>query len=473
MQKVLTKYWLTVHVGFLLLISCLIPFLYAGKLLTPLLWLSAVTIEAAMLLPSVRYGETLADARERERVALVKDPLFYLGFLFLVYTCLQGINSGCRLTYLSDADVWQFTSPALDWAPFGVDGVAAWNQFSIWTVCVVGCLCLRHAMSQSCKRYLLQWAVVLCGLLSVLAIVCFYFPERTGSSFCFPLKNGGTWMGTFSGFWLLVGMGVLAEALSNQRRGVRALFLFGVVGNLMGMLVFSDLWSFLLYSVLFLVIFLYWMVYLRSCTPKFTQFKLFVVSILVPVLIGLGVSMMKTNSIVPKVVAVASIGEQWRPLMATKEIRTTAALKIWQEHPWVGVGPDGYRSFVGSVVSDKDWRTFKKDSDLVYNDSVQLLCEYGLLGVGVMAAFVVTLLVPLCYRIRLSWLHSDPTALNGERSFMFRLSPLVVTGTLAVVVCVFESCLKSPFRSSSVLVSWLLVLSLLPAFLPRNVVPAA
>ena len=89
MQKVLTKYWLTIHVG--LMLFC--PWFYLAQPrvqgFTPLLWLSLIAIEVAVLLPSVRRGETFLDARMRVIRATVKDAFFYIGLAVLVFATVQ------------------------------------------------------------------------------------------------------------------------------------------------------------------------------------------------------------------------------------------------------------------------------------------------------------------------------------------------------------------------------------------------
>ena len=148
-------------------------------------------------------------------------------------------------------------------------------------------------------------------------------------------------------------------------------------------------------------------------------------------------------------------------------MRASAAMKIWQDHPWVGVGPDGFRHFVGSVVNDKEWKLISTNQAFAYNDTVQFLCEYGLLGFGLLFFSVIMLIVSVVYRLRLAWKYGVSDK-KGGRSFLFRLSPSVVTGALALGVCALESLMGSPFRAPCVLISWGIVLSILPAFLPAK-----
>jgi len=471
MQKVLTKYWLTVHVGLVLFF----PFLYLSQPHTlgfiPLLWLSFVALETAILLPSVRRGETLADARLRVIRAVLKDPFFYLGVSVLLFVIFQWLNSGCKLMYLPDADIWQFTPPAVPWAPFSVEAQTSLTNVAVFFASVVGCLCLRHAVSQTGKRYLLQATVSLSGLLAC------YSVWRTSCGVepyvAYAFGREGCALGAFFGFWLMLGMGVFADAMARGQRGFEMFFLLGVVGNLVGMLFFSKALLLVLYVALAFLLFLYWLCYLNVHVAKHVQLKLFLMSAVV--MISLSVALIyvfPANPVSAKMQGLLSFERCWHSLAETKNIRTTAALKIWQDHPWVGVGVDGFQHFIGSVVNDKDWRLIKVDQPCVYNDSLQFLCEYGLLGFGLLFSSVITLLVPICHRTRIAWKMGGLDE-NGSRLVLLRISPLVLTGVLATGACFLESWFGSPFRSSSVLMSWVIVLSMLPSFLPASARTAA
>ena len=466
MQKVLTKYWLTIHVG--LMLFC--PWFYLAQPrvqgLTPLLWLSLIAIEVAVLLPSVRRGETFADARMRVIRATVKDTLFYIGSAVLVFATIQWLNSGCKLMYLPDADIWQFTDPVVPWAPFSVEAKTSLTNVSVFAACIAGSLCLRHAVSQTGKRYLLQTAMLLSGALAVYSVwqACHSVEPYVGYAF------GREWcaLGAFFGFWLILGMGVFVEALAREQRGVEVFFALGVVGNLVGMLFFSKAFSMVLYAVIAFLLFFYWMAYLNTHVPKHVQLKLFFVSVVVLVSVTVALTyVFPGNPVEGKIKGLLPLEHSWHALAETREIRMNAALKIWQDHPWVGVGADGFHHFVGSVIGDKDWRLIKADQACVYNDSLQLLCEYGLLGLGLLLSAVITLMVPVCHRARIAWKCGGRDE-NDSRIFLLRISPLVLTGVLATGICFLESWFGSPFRSPSVLVSWVFILSVVPDFLPAS-----
>ena len=166
------------------------------------------------------------------------------------------------------------------------------------------------------------------------------------------------------------------------------------------------------------------------------------------------------------------VTEYWNTLSALKNMRTAAALGIWQAHPWMGVGADGFRHFAGLAIAGKDWGLMKADPACVYNDCLQFLCEFGVLGSGVLLAAVLALMIPICYRARIAWGYNAHDG-NEGRHFLMRISPIVLTGVLATFVCFLESWIANPFRFPSLLLSWVCVMAVLPAFLPTRAMPAA
>ena len=466
MQKVLTKFWLTIHIGLVLFF----PWFYLvqphARGLIPLLWLSLIMLEVAVLLPSVRRGESFSEARIRVLRATVADPFFYLGLAILGYATVQWLNSGCELLYLQDADIWQISAPGVSWAPFSVEATASLTSVSVFVACVAGCLCLRHAVSQLGKRYLLQAAASFSGALAVYSVWLASHGVEPHAGYA--IGREGCVSGVFFGFWLILGMGVFADALARGQRGLELFFMLGVVGNLLGALFFSTALDLVLYAVIAVLLFFYWMTYLNAHVPKYVQLKLFLVSLVV--MVGVTVALTYVfpgNPVAGKVKGLLPLDRYWQVLSETRQVRMTAAVKIWQDHPWVGVGADGFRHFVGTVVGDKDWRLLKVDPSCVYNDCMQLLCEYGLLGFGLLLSAAVTLMVPICHRARVAWKCGDIDD-NEHRIFLFRISPVVLTGVIATGICFAESWFGSPLRSPSVLVSWVIVLAVLPDFLPAS-----
>ncbi len=472
MQKVLTKYGLVLHTAFIVFFPVL--FVTQARVfdLAPLLWLSLIALELMVLLPSVRRGETLSDARQRVLRTLAGDPFLYIGFAIVGVVLIQWFNSGCQLVYRSDVDVWQFSNPPLEWAPFSVETPAAWAYVALFSACVAMVMILRVAVSKEAKRLLLQGLAGVSGAVALYSVwqAC----QGVGPDAAKTLMQGGVAStGTFFGFWLLLGMGVFVDALARWQRRKVPLFLFGVLGNLLGMLFFAGVLALSVYAVTAVLLLIYWIVYVRPHVTSRAQLMLFLTSLVTLVsLTVLLVFVFPENPVAVKIKAAFPLAAYWDTLSGIKNIRTTSALGIWQEHPWMGVGADGFRHFAGLGVASKDWGLMKTDPDCVYNDCLQFLCEFGVVGGGLLLAAVITLMVPICYRARLVW--QDGThGENDGRRFLLRVSPIVLTGVLATLFCFLESWIAHPFRSYSLLLSWVCVMAVLPAFLPTPAPTAA
>ncbi len=466
MQKLLTKYGLMAHVA--CVVAYPLFYLAHGRVFgfTALLWLSLAVVEMMVLLPSVRRGETLSDARLRVMRGVLWDPFFYTGLAVVGVALVQWLNSGCGLVYLADADVWQMSNPPVTWAPFCVEARAGSAMVAVFTACVTVGVALRAALGKSAKRQLLQWLAGLGGLFAVYAVAQAGLGRLPYAALV--MDAGGAAMGTFFGFWALLGMGLFVDALARCQRRSKFLLVFGVLGNLAGMLFFARAFSVYIYVFLTVVLLGYWMLYVRPHVAKQTQFKLFLGALVILGTAAVSIFFLfPQNPVLSKFVSVLRSDSFWTEFADAQKIRTAVALDIWQDHPWVGVGADGFHHFVGLSVSAKDWGSLKSGQGCVYNDCLQFLCEYGVLGAGFLLAAVVTLLVPLCYRARIAWKFGTNDE-NDGRPYLLRLSPVVVVGVVATSVCFFESWFSGPFRSYGVLLSWTCVMAALPAFLPAR-----
>ena len=464
-QRLLTKYELTIHIVGL----CLFPLFFIGQSrvfgFASLFWLSLIAIEWMLLLPAVRRGETLADARRRVVFAFWRDPFLYLGGAFIGLVAVQSLNSGCELIYLFDADVWKLSEPPFSWAPFSIERDAPVTQLAIFTACLVVGVVLRVSAGKAAKRVLLQ---ILSAFSGVFALVCVGLAlqgHEPWGALAAGSANAGA--GIYFCFWSVLGMGLLVEVLANRRRGGSLLFLFGFLGNLLGLLCFANPLTLLLCAIILLLLLLYWIVYLNPLVPKSTQCMLLGSTLVGVSVIVAGLVLFPQTLVAKKVESIAMMAEYWGELSAQNSIRSNAAMTIWKEHSLTGIGPDGFYHMVGLAVEPEDWKVIEKDRTCVYNDGVQFLCEYGILGGGLLLTMLIVLLSPICFRLRLVWQNQIRDA-EFDRTFLFRLSPIVVSGILSVMLCCFESFFASPFRSAAVLLSYVCVLASMPAFLPEQ-----
>jgi len=466
-HRLLTKYGLIAHIACI----CLFPVSVFGQPrvagLTPLLWLALMVVEWMFLLPSVKRGETLVDARRRMVHALLWDPFLYAGIAFIALIMIQCLNSGLELVYLPDADIWQLSEPPVAWAPFAVESGAVFTHLAWFTACCVVGVALRAAAGRGAKRVLLQLLACASGVIALcmVALALYDLPPHAS----WTNGTGAPAAGTFFGFWMLLGIGLFVDNAEREQRISLPLFALAGIGNLLGALFFASPLMTIVFPTIGVILLFYGMIYLAPLTSKGMQLKLFVIHVLCLGTIAASLAyLFPQNPVAEKLENALPIAEHWTALTARHEVRSNAALSIWQQHPWSGVGADGFYHYVALAVTQDQWGLIEQDRASVFSDGIQLLCEYGVFGIGLILAAIIALLVPLCHRARVLWQRKMGHETSGHAAFLLRLPPIVVAGCVAVVLCSLESFIASPFRTPAVMLSWVCVLAALPAFLPQS-----
>ena len=154
-------------------------------------------------------------------------------------------------------------------------------------------------------------------------------------------------------------------------------------------------------------------------------------------------------------------------------------MQIWQDHPWRGVGVNGFKHYVGLILDrddedldrrkraqryTKSWKIIRKNQNLVFNDYYQTLCEYGLLGTGLFLAALICFLIPIGDQMRLLF-----TRENGQTKFgFFEISPMCWAGVPAILLVGAGAWFGSPLHSQTLLLSWVVLLAAFPGFLPAK-----
>ena len=153
-------------------------------------------------------------------------------------------------------------------------------------------------------------------------------------------------------------------------------------------------------------------------------------------------------------------------MTANRLFRMNAAVKIWEGAPWTGVGAKGFSQYLGTVIDPGEWKQTEGDKQFVRNDGFQFLCEWGVIGTGVLAAMIVTLFIPLFVRLRAIFGTHD-SSLSAWEAFL-RFDAYCVPSVVVIVLFLVEGWFSSPFQSPAVLMSWFCVLAVLPGLLPSK-----
>jgi O-antigen ligase len=472
-QKILTKYAVALHIAVIgaFALFCLQRQSAAGA---PFFWLTLIAVEMACLLPSVHHEETLMDARLRVLSSIVWDPMFYLLLVLVLFFAAQGMNGGCELKYEPGADVWRMGAPKIPWLPFAVKAEMGYR----WTAIVFAALSIglvfRDVLSKGSKRLALQILAGVSGAVGlVLAAMTLYGSPIPGAKLAASFYQ---FSGTCFGFWAVAALGIHADMTLHETRGHSLLLFFGVVGNLVGLLFFAEA----LQAGLFLLAALGMAVFSVSKLSgrmKKRDFLKGTISLLIIVaaIVFLLVYVFPGNPCTKKILSVMNIDDYLKQFFANRGLRASAAMAIFQEHPWVGVGAGGFGEFVGLFVPQDggSWALIQKDQACVLNDYLQMLCEYGVVGATLVLAALLTLLIPICFRLRvfvqgIRWGNHRQAAGENEQE----VSPIVLPGLVALGLLAVAAGMGNPFIEPAVLLSGISLMACLPNFLPAHVSPA-
>ena len=422
--------------------------------------------ELFVLIPAVHKRENLSDARRRTWKTLSADAFLYFGLAISLYLFVQWLNGGCTPLYDVTAGVWNYSQPDVGWLPYSIEQVDSLRMFNIMTACVVIGLCIRHAAGKRSKRALLQGLSVLSGFFALFAV--WQGMAGNQSYLGFMIKPESSNMGSFFGFWLIMGIGSYADSVACRQRFTEIVYVTGILFNFVGMLFFTQLPAMLVFTLAAILLLVYTGLYLSAhvTRPFLIKFYMLTFVIIAGGLFVLFV-VLPQSALTDKTGLTADISGSWQALVASKDIRSETALQIWKEHMWFGTGAEGFQHYAGSFLNDKGWSLLKVNKGLVYNDSLQFLCEFGLLGSAIFSALLFTMIVPLFYRAHIAW-SKDTKGSDADRRFLLRVSPFFVTGVLAISCCFAESFVSSPYRFPALFVSFFIVMLSIPAFLPSR-----
>jgi hypothetical protein len=128
-------------------------------------------------------------------------------------------------------------------------------------------------------------------------------------------------------------------------------------------------------------------------------------------------------------------------LIADRIIMLEAAANIWKDYPWFGCGGWGYRYLMPYELPDDNWQwsSVALGKANVHNDFMQFLAEFGAVGLALLLIPVLALARPALHR---PW----------EK-------PLVFLPLLGVALVALHSLVDLPFRSPAVMYAWLAVLA--------------
>mgnify|MGYP007129629501 CR=1 FL=1 len=443
LQKFLSKYGLATHLALLAAVPlALTPFLDAARLASVVFWLSGLAALWLLTEPSIRAGEHLSSARRRVRGALVRDPLFWLLLLVVLFALVRACNTGIALRYDSEQAAWLVGEAKLGGGPasVGLTGLLSFaTALAVWVV-VLG---IRHGI----------------GLMAriVFGVSGAFFAGVGGLSAAGCACAG---MAPFAG-WLRAGV---AEA--RKWSFARLPFVLGMAGNVAALVFFAPplvAVAWLALSVLVLVCSLAYLARASSGGAVARTFVLAVFGYALPVfLLMLFVSeplrALKLNGLDPEIA-------QPEVYCAASEALSRIAREAWKTHPWFGVGSGALGLHVPFLAEKADWAFLPAQPAFAYNGYWTLLAERGIVGCLLPAVVLGLLLAAYCVRLVSSY--SYLRYQDDADVFVFAVPPVAWFAPLTVVLLAVEAVWSPVFLTDNLFVAAPVALALAAAACPR------
>jgi hypothetical protein len=218
-------------------------------------------------------------------------------------------------------------------------------------------------------------------------------------------------------------------------------------------------WAFAVTYILYVILFAWPLLSIAQITKN-------MVLGIVPFLIGgaLYVRYHSVNLFISAAYSSGSWGDLIAGWMPGYPNSVEAAFRIWGQHPWMGVGSGGFKSFapMHGLVE------FMRADRHAGHDLAEYLCEHGLIGCGLVAIAVGTIMFGYARRIALLPQVSNGFGTLPDRCLLFRMTPMAVVLSFGAVLVCGLSFIGSVFHSPFVALSWCATVTCLGSFLPMR-----
>ncbi len=415
----------------------------------------------ALLLAAGILGNRRAADLSGRRWAWLRDPVFYLGLVFIALLILQWWNAGRVWFFDPTAERWDYTPlphPGWPWA-FNREEAAEMLRWFVPAWAVV--MTLRGSLLRA-STVLRLWRglAVAAAALAVVAIA----QRLRGGAWLYGLRElqalnyrffaGFGYENHAASFFLLMtalSAGLLmrdavrSEARAKWRRIVVSLF--ALLLNLAAVFLSLSRVGITLAAVLVIAAVAYMTSYFWPRATAPARVNLLSGGLAILALVAMAVVAFGPSSLRGELRVIAGIESADAIPKALKDRRqfAEAAVKIWKHDPAFGVGGWGCRYLLYRYLPART-----KEGALpvgfanLHNDPLQFLAEFGVVGGGILAAVALLLIAP-CFR---------PVWDRGRRVPYAWARPIVFFALIGVGLVFAHSLVDLPFRCPAVLWSW-------------------
>jgi O-antigen ligase len=325
----------------------------------------------------------------------------------------------------------------------------------------IALMILRHAFSEPRMVMILTWGMIINATL--LAIFGFIAPVlmRNYPMWLTPIfpKQSAFFFSTFgypnhaaSYFVLHLGLasGFLFLYYKDRKQGKHLLPVLAALLCIILLLFFAIQMTRCRYAMLFSWLiaasFIIYFLYLSTWKNTGEKQKIRLISggiTFLLIMISLGFYFIEKKAILPELSSMAKPGKFINEQYDLKHWQIEAAFKIWKDYPIFGVGGGGYGEYLLPYVKNPknrniatQWRGMAN----VHNDFMQFLCEFGIIGTGLLAAILVLLIIKI--KQTEEW-----------------KSAFVILGFISILGVLIHSLIDLPFRSPPIIIAFAVVLA--------------
>lgn len=413
-SKQIQQYYEVVLIGLLGILLIGVAWLFGGVRTGYLLPLAGLSV--VLLIPTLVggwAGRFLVPVRVSPGIALWwRDPVFYWGLYGLGFLGLQWLNSGRVPFYDVGQGLWRYTEPRWPAFPFAFYRADAFQMllwfFPAWTIA----LCVRSpVIGQAGLMRLTRGLVYSAGLLSAVGVGVYFF----GSKAMFGMASGNDhYYASFgyanhaAAFFVMmeaISCGLILRMIFRGDRAIRWWRLMLLVLTMLSCLIGAH------FSLSRGGVILAWGVVIAAgIFVGFYGARRMACSRYVIWLCGSGIVLVLLAALILKLSGPA-LGRQFRrspgastvPGSATTMIDLSlgerrqfvgAAVNMWRDYPWYGVGGWGFRRLVAHYLPRDKWYLLDEKRPgwaNVHQDALQFLVEFGVMGIAGLLGVLVAL----------------------------------------------------------------------------------
>lgn len=386
MQRFLAKYGLAAHLALVAVAPLfLFPFCPAHDVARAVLWLALLAALWFLAAPSTRRGEPLHVARQRVWRATLRDPLFWLSLVLILFSGLRALNGGVRMAYDAEKSAWSLATAAVAEFPGCVEG-AGFLPFAATVALAVVVIAARQALGRSARTVFLLLASAFAGLAASVALVA-AFEGHAACAALFDFPNAAaSFFGGACGVWFLAGTAALVSSFEQKWHAALVAIPFSVGGTALGAFAFAPPAMSGLFAAAALPVLAFAFFYARKVLHGTGDYRMLVVYAVALTTGGLAVAfLMPEAALAARLDAFANRAFVPEGFLDARRVLSDIALRTWKTAPWIGTGVGSFALDVRFQALAAEWPQIPRGLVALANGGWLLLVERGLVGAALVA----------------------------------------------------------------------------------------